>query len=301
MKVVHAFEDVRALSVGRVGLVPTMGFFHEGHLSLIKAAKAGSETVVVSLFVNPLQFNEDSDFDSYPRDFERDAALAESAGADVLFVPDESTMYPPGSVTRVEVRGPAESMEGAARPGHFSGVATVVAKLVSGVQPDRTFFGRKDAQQLAVVHRMARDLSLPGEVVGMPIIRENDGLALSSRNVRLDPSSRDPALLLSRALLKAADTFEAGERSAHHLIEVTEGYLSGEDRIIVEYVELATTCDARVLEASTGVRIEDETFLAVAVRVGGVRLIDNVHFDPASGVADRGTRLAVPSILYGGA
>ncbi|MDK1009943.1 MAG: pantoate--beta-alanine ligase [Actinomycetota bacterium] len=295
MKTVHEFGDVRSLAVGRVGLVLTMGFLHEGHLSLIEAARENVDTVVVSIFVNPLQFNEPSDFVSYPRDRERDAALAEAAGADVLFVPDDSTMYPSEPVTRIEVGGVADGMEGAKRPGHFAGVATVVGKLFAGTQPDLAYFGRKDAQQLAVVRTMVRDLSFPVDIVGRPIVRESEGLALSSRNVRLDPSSRTHALALSGALFQVADAFEAGERSVVDLTASIEERLRGENRVVFEYAEIANAPDAAVTN-----HIGTEVFLAAAIRVGNVRLIDNVYLDPVSGVADRGIRLSAPSILYEG-
>ncbi len=294
MKIVHTFDDVRSVSDGRVGLVPTMGFLHEGHLSLIEAADDHNDTVVVSVFVNPLQFDEDSDLDAYPRDFERDVALAERAGADVVFAPDVLYMYPSSQRANITVSYVAEGMEGAHRPGHFVGVATAVAKLLAGVQPDIAYFGRKDAQQLAVVTTMARDLSFPTRIDGLPIVRESDGLALSSRNVRLDPDLRASALKLSKALFEAADTFEAGERTADTLVHIARSHLPGRSDLHVDYVEVARAVDAQPVET-----IDAESFLAIAVRVRDVRLIDNVHLDPDTGTADRGTRLAAPSILYG--
>lgn len=295
MRTVSTFDEVRALCEGRIGLVPTMGFFHEGHLSLIEAACKESDTVVVTIFVNPLQFHETSDLDTYPRDLDRDVTLAETAGCDVLFVPEVSTMFGTIPVTRIEVAGVADGMEGAARPGHFAGVATLVAKLFSAIRPDTAYFGRKDAQQLVVVRTMARDLSYSVEVRGMPIIRETDGLALSSRNVRLDAESRSAALALSDSLFAAADVFESGVRSSDTLIDVVRERLDTQDKVAVEYIEVANTSDAASVE-----RMDRDVFLAIAGRVGGVRLIDNVHLDPGSGVADRGVRLGVPSILYGG-
>jgi pantoate--beta-alanine ligase len=295
MKIVHTFDDVRSVSAGSVGLVPTMGFLHEGHMSLIGAASHQDDTVVVSIFVNPMQFNETSDLDGYPRDLDRDAFLAEEAGADVLFAPDASHMYPSEQRATVTVAHVAESMEGVHRPGHFAGVATVVAKLLAGVRPDNAYFGRKDAQQLAVVTTMARELSFPTHIVGLTTVREPDGLALASRNVRLDPDRRQSALKVSEALFDAADAFEAGQRTTEALVGIALDRLALGKDLNVEYVEAA-----RVEDATPIATIETESFLALAARVGGVRIIDNVHLDPDTGIADRGTRLTAPSILYGG-
>lgn len=295
MKTVGTFAEVREITSGSVGLVPTMGFLHEGHLSLIEAARDAHDSVVVSLFVNPLQFNESTDLSGYPRDIERDAALAEAAGADVLFAPDVATMYPSKPRTRVEVAGVADTMEGARRPRHFAGVATVVAKLFAGCLPDSAYFGRKDAQQLAVVRTMAADLSFPVEVRGLPIIRESDGLALSSRNIRIEQQDRPDAANLSSALFAAADAFEAGQRSLDALREITRARLEADQTVDVDYVEIAEAADASIAD-----RLERDVFIAVAGRVGGVRLIDNVLLDPNTERADRGIRLERQSILYGG-
>lgn len=295
MKTVGTFEEVRDLAAGQVGLVPTMGFLHEGHLSLIDAARAANDFVVVSLFVNPLQFNEPSDLEDYPRDIDRDTALVESTGADVLFAPDIGTMYRTEPRTSVEVIGVSDGMEGAHRPGHFVGVATVVAKLFAGIQPDVAYFGQKDAQQLAVVRNMAADLSLPVVVQGLPTIREPDGLALSSRNVRIVPHERPSALGLNRALFAAGDAFEAGERSAGVLREVVMTRLGRDPLVAVEYVEVADACDASSVD-----RVDESAFIALAGWVGGVRLIDNVLLDPETERAERGIHLTGPSILYGG-
>ena len=296
MIIVESFDAVRETATGSVGLVPTMGFLHEGHLSLIEEAARNHHTVVMSLFVNPLQFGEASDLDRYPRDLERDVDLAGAAGADIVFAPTVDYMYPEAPATTVTVAGVADAMEGATRPGHFAGVATVVAKLFAGVQPHAAYFGRKDAQQLAVVTTMARDLSMPVDVVGLPIVREADGLALSSRNVRLDPDARTIATALSRALVHGADLFEAGERSVSVVRDSVRSTLveAGIDRI--EYVELADETSAAVASEFSG-----RQFLATAARVGDVRLIDNVTLDSGTSTADRGVRLTEPSILYGGA
>jgi pantoate--beta-alanine ligase len=252
---------------------------------------------VVSVFVNPLQFGAANDLDSYPRDPDRDAALICEAGADVLFMPDVRAMYPAEMLTKVEVREVADAMEGTSRPGHFTGVATVVAKLLAGVQPHAAYFGRKDAQQLSVVTRMASDLSFPVEIHGLPIVRETDGLALSTRNVRIEAHQRDTAVGLSRSLFAAADLFESGERSTSALVAAVRARLGSHSAADVEYIQVARVSDASVIDAVDSV--DDESFIAIAASVGGVRLIDNVTLDPSSGRVDRGRRLDEPSILYG--
>lgn len=294
MKAVGTFEEARDLSSGSVGLVPTMGFLHEGHLSLIEAARQHHDTVIVSLFVNPLQFNESSDLDAYPRSIERDIALAGSAGADVLFNPDIDTMYPNVVRTSISVAGVSDGMEGDHRPGHFAGVALVVSKLLAGLQPTTAYFGRKDAQQLAVISTLTSDLSLPVDVIGLPIVREMDGLALSSRNVRIPTDDRAQALGLSHALFAAADLFEEGERSAAVLVGAAKEDLDPRLVDSLDYIEVA--------DGNGAVRVDEirvTSFVAVAATVGSVRLIDNVFLDPKTGRADRGVRLEKPSILYG--
>lgn len=295
MKTVGTFAEVRELAEGSVGLVPTMGFLHEGHLSLIAAARGATDSVVVSTFVNPLQFGDTGDLADYPKDVERDAAHARAAGVDVLFIPDVDTMYPKGSRTIVTVEGISDSMEGARRPGHFAGVATVVAKLFAGIKPDTAYFGRKDAQQLAVVRTMAADLSFPVEVNGLPIVREPDGLALSSRNVRLGNEDRVRALNLHRALFAVGDAFEAGERSVGALLGIARATLDAGAAIEIDYIEVANASDASTVD-----RIEEPVFVAIAAEIGDVRLIDNTLLDPATERADRGTYIDNPSILYGG-
>ncbi|MBA2505061.1 MAG: pantoate--beta-alanine ligase [Thermoleophilaceae bacterium] len=235
---------------GSVGLVPTMGFLHEGHLSLIRRAAAENDTTVVSLFVNPKQFGEGEDLEGYPRDEARDAALAEEAGADVLFAPPLEEVYPPDFTSSVEVEGPLTTVLcGAGRPGHFKGVSTVVAKLFNMVGPDRAYFGQKDAQQLAVIRRMARDLNFPVEVIGCPIVREADGLAMSSRNAYLNNGERELASALSRAV---ATQNEADART-----------VLAEAGIEPEYIETFRPAE------------DEPAVLAVAARVGRARLIDN--------------------------
>ncbi|MGI9666266.1 MAG: pantoate--beta-alanine ligase [Acidimicrobiia bacterium] len=297
MTVLDTFEQVRSSVSGKVGLVPTMGFLHEGHLSLVEAAAAENDSVVVSVFVNPTQFGDPSDLDAYPTDFERDVALATEAGATCLFAPSVDYMYPAGNRTVVSVGGVADAMEGMHRPGHFDGVATVVTKLLAGVQPDTAYFGRKDAQQLAVVSSLGTDLSLPVTVKGMPIVREHSGLALSSRNVHLDADSRVAADNLFASLSTAADRFVDGDRSVQSIREQVASAVSTVPGVDLEYVELADAETARPAMAFSG-----RQFLAIAARVGGVRLIDNMTFetDTQSGTVDRGVRLAGTSILYGG-
>lgn len=294
MRIAKTFAETRRVSTGVVGLVPTMGFLHEGHLSLIEAAREESDTVVMSLFVNPLQFDREEDLARYPRDLERDVALATAAGADVVFAPDPEEMYPVEQLTRVNVNGLSDELEGPNRPGHFEGVATVVAKLLAGIQPDRSYFGRKDAQQLAIVRRMSQDLSMPGKVIGVPIVREADGLALSSRNIFLSPAERESALELSRGLMRAADAVEAGERDAKAITNSV--YYEVGDNLSVEYVTLAAQDSVEPLTA-----LDRPAFLALAAWSGKTRLIDNVHLDAEGDgfVADRGIQLAARSVLYG--
>ena len=300
MEIVATFAEARAIAGqgahGRVGLVPTMGFLHEGHVSLLSAARAECDHVMMTLFVNPLQFDEPRDLDRYPRDLKRDSAIAESAGVDVIVAPPVDEMYPqwPPS-TLVHVSDLASELEGAHRPGHFDGVATVVAKLFAGAQPDRAFFGRKDAQQLAIVRALARDLSFPVEIRGMPIMREADGLALSSRNVFLDASGREGARSLYRGLMSAADAAAAGERDAKTLADLAMASMAQADGVDPEYAAVAAQDDVSAIE-----RLDRPAFLAVAARVGSVRLIDNVHFDVIDGTvtADRGVGLETTSVLY---
>ena len=291
MKTVDTFAEARALRSGTVALVATMGYLHEGHLALVEAVRPRVDTVVMSLFVNPLQFDSAADLERYPRHLERDAALAEEAGVDVLFAPSVEEMYPEEPVARVHVGEMGEVMEGKHRPGHFSGVATVVTKLFAGLGPDLAPFGRKDAQQLAVVRRLAADLSFPVQVVGVPTVREPDGLALSSRNVLLE--DRSQALGLWAGLAAAAEAIEAGERSP----EVLEGIVSIEVASAGARLDYARLADALTLERPR--RLEGESFLAVAARVGEVRLIDNLYVEE-DGSVDRGLRLTAPSILHGG-
>jgi pantoate--beta-alanine ligase len=284
IEVVTTIRDVRervgaARRGGRaVGLVPTMGALHEGHLSLVRRARADGGLVVVSLFVNPTQFGRGEDFDRYPRDRERDTALAGDAGADLLFAPDVAEVYPAGFATSVEVAGLSEILEGAVRPGHFRGVTTVVAKLYQMVAPDRAYFGQKDFQQLRVVERMTRDLNMPVTIVPMPTVREPDGLAISSRNAYLSPEERRAAPVLFRALREAERSVAAGERDPAAVGEQAAAAIGAEPLARLDY---AAVVDAESLAPL--VRLDRPAVLLVAARFGRTRLIDNVVLGPERG------------------
>jgi pantoate--beta-alanine ligase len=255
----------------RVGLVPTMGYLHEGHLRLVDEARRRAEAVVMSIFVNPLQFGPAEDLARYPRDLPRDRALAKTRGVDALFVPTEAVMYPPGSEIRV-VPGPtAERWEGAARPGHFTGVLTVVAKLFHLVEPDVACFGRKDIQQATLVRQMVRDLDWPLDIAVVPTVREPDGLALSSRNAYLDADDRRRAVVLSGALGAAHESFLSGERRADALIALMRRVLSSEPTVSLEYLAVAEP--STLASVNT---VDEATVVALAARLGRTRLIDNI-------------------------
>ena len=255
----------------RIGFVPTMGALHDGHLSLVRAARQHCGLVVMSIFVNPLQFAEGEDLSRYPRDLVRDRGLAADAGVDALFVPAVQTLYPPGSETRVVPGAAADRWEGAARPGHFTGVLTVVAKLFNIVQPDAAYFGQKDWQQAVLVRRMVRDLDFALELVVAPTVRDADGLALSSRNVYLGAAEREQALGLSAALAAAHAAFDAGERDAAPITGRIEAVLGMYPGLAVEYIAVVEP------DALTPVaRVDERTVVALAARVGGTRLIDNI-------------------------
>jgi len=260
-----------------VGLVPTMGYFHEGHRSLMRAARANHDVVVTTIFVNPLQFGPGEDLAGYPRDLAADTAAAEAEGVDVLFVPSVPEMYPEPTVTTVHVSGLTEGLCGAARPTHFDGVTTVVAKLFSIVGPCTAYFGRKDFQQLVVVRRMAADLDLPVEMVGCPLVREPDGVAMSSRNAYLSPEERERATGISSALRAAAAAVEHGERDPRRVRAVVEAE-SARHGVELEYVEVRAADDLSRLDALDG-----DVVVAVAAEVGNARLIDNVTMQIADG------------------
>ncbi|MDB5429895.1 MAG: panC [Caulobacter sp.] len=274
MKLVHTVAEARAARAAfpTLGLVPTMGALHEGHLTLVRQAREACGAVAVSIFVNPTQFNEGADFDRYPRTLKRDLELLEPTGCDLVFAPDAAAMYPPGFASSIEVGPVSAPLEGAMRPGHFAGVATVVCKLLNIVQPTRAYFGQKDAQQLAVIRRMAADLDLPFEIVAVPTVREADGLALSSRNVHLTPQERAQAPALHRALQLAKAAWGGGERDGDQLRAAMKAVLAGASLGRVEYASIADPLTLLELD-----EVGDAGALAsLAVRFGDTRLIDNL-------------------------
>ncbi len=265
-----------ARTAGRtIGLVPTMGALHAGHGRLIERAREDGGLVVVSIFVNPIQFNQASDYQAYPRVLDEDVRFCDRLGVDVVFAPGDREMYPHPQQALVEVTGVSDHMEGAFRPGHFRGVATVVLKLFEIVGPDRAYFGEKDAQQLAVVRRMVRDLNVPVTIVPVPTVRENDGLALSSRNRRLRPADRPRALALYRALQKAAALIQAGGRDAAVVKREAVATVPSEPALRLEYLEIADPDEMRPVA-----RIDGPVRIAGALWVGDVRLIDNILVEP---------------------
>jgi pantoate--beta-alanine ligase len=279
MKILRTCAELREWSCQQssagntVGLVPTMGALHAGHASLIRAARESTQSVAVSIFVNPTQFGPNEDFSRYPRSFDADSVLAQAEGASVIFAPAVEEIYPAGAATFVEVEGLSNRLDGASRPGHFRGVATVVAKLFIASEADRSFFGQKDAAQVAVLRRMATDLRLATEIVVCPIVRDPDGLALSSRNVYLSAAERAQALALSRAIRNAEGQFAAGERNSPTLVESAKGFLTGQSGIRLDYIELVDW--ATLLPMETAV---PGSLFAIAAWVGKTRLIDNTVF-----------------------
>ncbi len=255
----------------RLGLVPTMGALHEGHLSLVRTAKKSYGVVAVSIFVNPTQFGPNEDLAKYPRNFEQDCELLEKERVELLFAPTVEEMYPQGVVTWVTVEGLSEKLDGSSRPGHFRGVTTVVAKLFHIVQPDAAIFGQKDAAQVAIIRRMVRDLKFAVEIVACPIVRERDGLALSSRNAYLDLTQRRQAQVLYRSLMRVEEMWEAGEKNVTKLIEAGRGEIGRERSVRLDYFEIV---DAENLDTVTNA--ERGALVAVAAFVGTTRLIDNV-------------------------
>ena len=274
MKVVTTLEELRQIRQtlpNPLGFVPTMGFLHEGHLSLVRAAKAACQSVAVSIFVNPTQFGPSEDLAAYPRDLQRDLALLEAEGVDLVWAPTPEVMYPEGYQTWVEVTEVTQPLEGGMRPGHFKGVATVVAKLFNAVQPQAAFFGQKDAQQAVVIQRMVKDLNMPIELHICPIMREADGLAMSSRNTYLSPIERQAALVLSRSLKAGKSAYEAGERNAEKLKQAVLSVLEAEPLARVQYVSCA---DPNSLQELSGAF--EQVLISMAVYVGKTRLIDNI-------------------------
>ena len=276
MQIVKTIEEVRAIvrawrEAGlSVGLVPTMGFLHEGHQSLIARSVADNDRTVVSVFVNPIQFGPTEDLEAYPRDIERDKALVEATGGDLIFNPEPEEMYPPHFTTFVDTTETTELLCGARRAGHFRGVCTVVSKLFNIVGPDRAYFGQKDAQQLATVRRFVRDLNFNIEIVACPIVREEDGLAKSSRNTYLSTEERKAALVLSRSLRQAQAAVENGERRAKVVVDIIADCLKQEPLARVDYIEVVDLNNVQRVE-----KIEENTLVAIAVYIGKTRLIDN--------------------------
>jgi pantoate--beta-alanine ligase len=277
MKVLTKIKEMREFSReakknGKtIGFVPTMGYLHEGHLSLVRAAKEECDLVVMSIYVNPMQFGPGEDLDKYPRDLERDKSLAEKEGVDVIFRPLSGEIYPGGYTTDVVVTGPlTETMCGVSRPGHFKGVTTIVAKLFNIVEPDKAYFGQKDAQQAVVVKRMVQDLNIPVEVRVMPIVRESDGLAMSSRNSYLSAGNRQQALGLFRSIKKAKEMITEGEVSADSIKQGMRSVLEEGEDVRVDYVEIVDADTLAPLD-----KIQDNTLIAIAAYVGNTRLIDN--------------------------
>jgi len=277
MKICYTAEDMREACRGarsggkRLGFVPTMGALHEGHLSLVRAARAGCDVVAASIFINPTQFGLNEDLAKYPRAFERDRELLEKEGAQLLFAPSVEEMYPASAVTWVTVEGLSDRLDGRSRPGHFRGVTTVVSKLLHVVEPDAAFFGEKDAAQVAIIRRMVCDLKFPVEIVACPIVREADGLAMSSRNAYLDPLQRKQALVLHRALMRVKECWKRGERDAARLATTGREEIARERSVRLDYLEIVDPDGLGAVEDVTG-----GALVAVAAFVGTTRLIDNI-------------------------
>ena len=273
MQTVATIPELRAASrvlPGPIGFVPTMGFLHAGHISLAQRARAECASVVASIFVNPTQFGPNEDLAKYPRDLSRDLAMLEKVGVGLVWTPTPEIMYPPGYQTWVEVSGLTKGLEGEVRPGHFRGVATIVTKLFNAVAPDRAYFGQKDAQQAAVIRRMTRDLDFPIEIIVCPIVREADGLAMSSRNVYLNPEERQAATVLFRSLSAARSAFDSGERVAETLRTIVRKTVASEPLARLDYVSCSDYNTLEELETVAG-----KTLLSMAVYLGKTRLIDN--------------------------
>ena len=275
-RMTSVLRKLRRTGDATVGLVPTMGALHEGHISLVREARRRCDHVIVSVFVNPTQFDDQSDYKIYPRQLTQDTAMLTDYNVEYIFAPTPEEIYPPGFSTYVQVEGLSEPMEGAHRVGHFRGVATVVTILLNLIRPDFAFFGQKDAQQTVIVRRLARDLGFDTEIVVLPTVREASGLAMSSRNARLDSSQRASAAALYRGLQTAETAYRAGERDARKLVERVRAEIAREPRIALEYVQLT---DAENLKPVDRLDLRP-AMLAVAARIGGTRLIDNVLLAP---------------------
>ncbi len=276
MKTIRQVDEMQTCALAlraagkRIAFVPTMGYLHAGHLSLVRAARKHGEVVILSIFVNPTQFGAGEDFSSYPRDLSRDSAMAEKAGVDIIFAPEAADMYPSGHVTSVHVGGITETLCGASRPGHFDGVTTVVSKLFGIVQPHAALFGMKDFQQLAVIRRMTADLNIPIQIIGMPIVREADGLAMSSRNKHLTTQMRHQALALADAIRIAINTARQGETDATNLVELVKRRITQEPDARIDYVEICHDISLQTMENA-----DKHSVILVAVFFGTTRLIDN--------------------------
>jgi len=271
VKEMHAYSESFRNAGKTVSLVPTMGFLHEGHLSLMREAKKRANVLVVSIFVNPTQFGPGEDYDAYPRNFERDCEMVESIGCDCIYAPEVLEMYPSGYQTSVQVDRVTKNLCGITRPAHFNGVTTVVAKLFNAVKPHLSIFGEKDFQQLIVIKRMVLDLNMDVDVIGMPIVREEDGLAMSSRNKYLTPAERKAALCLSQSLFETKKMFEAGERNAEVLMDYVKDIICSEGTGKIDYAKI---CDVVNLEDCSV--IENDSVMALAVYFNKARLIDNI-------------------------
>ena len=277
MQVVGPIFEIRALRQklsGTVGFVPTMGYLHEGHLALVKQARIENFAVIVSIYVNPAQFGPREDFGAYPRDLHRDLELLRGGGVDIVFVPADDEMYPPGFSSWVDVEKVTERLEGASRPGHFRGVATIVAKLFNIVQPSRAYFGQKDAQQVVVIKRMVADLNMGIEIVVVPTVRESDGLAMSSRNIYLSPKERQAATILFKALTLARKLGRGGEKDAEKIRRQMTALIQKEPLAQIDYVSIA---DAETLEELN--LIDRPAVASLVVRIGKTRLIDNMPLE----------------------
>ena len=280
MRIVESIKDVRATvkewkAKGlKVGFVPTMGYLHEGHESLIRKASEENDRVVVSIFVNPIQFGPKEDLSTYPRDLERDSKVCESAGAEIIFHPENEEMYFKDFSTFVDMNGLTDGLCGKSRPTHFRGVCTVVTKLFNIVAPDRAYFGEKDAQQLAVIKRMVRDLNIDIEIIGCPIVREKDGLAKSSRNTYLSVEERNAATILNKSLTLAKEKIQAGERDSEVIIKLIQEVINSEKLARIDYIEVVDSLSMEKVE-----RIEKSVLVAIAVFIGKTRLIDNFTYE----------------------
>jgi pantoate--beta-alanine ligase len=276
VKIIETINEMQLFSLKArqkgqsVALVPTMGYLHEGHASLMQEGRRRADLLVASIFVNPTQFGAGEDFEKYPRDMERDLRIAAAAGVDVIFAPTAAAMYPTGYQTYVDVEQLTLPLCGASRPGHFRGVTTVVCKLFGIVQPQLALFGRKDYQQLAVIRQMTLDLNIPVEIIGMPIVREADGLAMSSRNAYLSAAERTRALCLHKGLTAARTAFAGGERSAEKLLQIINAVITAEKAAVIDYIELRDGVTLEPVSLADG-----NTLAALAVRIGKTRLIDN--------------------------